>query len=69
MLILNNANNSCLNISSYFPIENREIVLITTRNSKCKIYIIIELYKLDAITTNKAVTLLLKTIKTNNIFN
>ncbi len=44
-------------------------MLITIRNLECKIYVIIKLYKFDAITTNKVITLLFKTTRMNNVFN
>jgi hypothetical protein len=42
-LILDNANNPHLDISSYFLVGNRGIILITIRNLECKVYVIHEL--------------------------
>lgn len=61
-LILDNADDPSLDISSYFPIGNRGIVLITTRNPDCQIDATVGSYELRAMEPDEAVTLILKTI-------
>ncbi len=60
-LILDNADDPRLDISPYFPVGNRGVILITTRNPDCKVYSTVGSYELGAMTTEEAVTLLLKT--------
>lgn len=61
VLILDNADDPRLDISSYFPVGSRGVILITTRNPDCKVYSTVGSYELGAILTEEAVTLLLKT--------
>ncbi len=68
-LILDNADDSRMDISSYFPIGNRGVVLITTRNPRCKVHATIMSYELDAMAMSEAVMLLLKTARTNDVSN
>lgn len=60
-LILDNADDPRLDISPYFPVGNRGIVLITTRNPNCQIYATVGSYELGAMEPDEAVTLILKT--------
>ncbi|KAL8921610.1 MAG: hypothetical protein Q9172_003935 [Xanthocarpia lactea] len=60
-LILDNADDPRLDISPYFPVGNRGVILITTRNPGCKVHSTVGSYELGAMTTEEAVTLLLKT--------
>jgi hypothetical protein len=68
-LILDNADDPRLDISPYFPVGNRGVVLITTRNPECKVHATVGSYELDAMATGEAVTLLLKTAGTNDVSN
>ncbi|KAL8743440.1 MAG: hypothetical protein Q9190_004209 [Brigantiaea leucoxantha] len=65
-LILDNADDPCLDISAYFPVGNRGVVLITTRNPECKLYSTVGSYELGAMATDEAVTLLLETAEIDN---
>ncbi|KAK3170216.1 hypothetical protein OEA41_009602 [Lepraria neglecta] len=60
-LILDNADDPRLDISPYFPVGNRGIVLITTRNPDCRIYATVGSYELGAMEPDDAVSLILKT--------
>ncbi len=60
-LILDNADDLDLDLSPYFPVGNRGIILITTRNPGCTIHATVGSHKLGAMTTDAAVTLILKT--------
>ncbi|KAL8797994.1 MAG: hypothetical protein Q9200_007836, partial [Gallowayella weberi] len=66
-LILDNADDPRLDISSYFPVGNRGVVLITTRNPDCKLYSTVGSYELGAMGTDEAVTLLLRTAGTDDV--
>jgi len=68
-LILDNADDPRLDISSYFPVGNRGVVLITTRNPGCKVHATVGSYELGAMATGEAVTLLLKTAGTDDVSN
>ncbi|KAL9024099.1 MAG: hypothetical protein Q9196_006760 [Gyalolechia fulgens] len=59
-LILDNADDPRLDISSFFPAGNRGVVLVTTRNPDCRIHATVGSYELGAMTTDDAVTLILK---------
>ena len=61
VLILDNADDPRLDISSYFPVGSRGVILITTRNPDCEVYSTVGSYELGAMSTEEAVTLLLKT--------
>ena len=61
VLILDNADDPRLDISQYFPVGNRGVILITTRNQNCGIYATVWKYFLGAMTTDEAITLILKT--------
>jgi len=68
-LILDNADDPRMDISSYFPVGNRGVVLITTRNPGCKVHATIRSYELGAMATGEAVMLLLKTAGTDDVSN
>ncbi|KAK3176124.1 hypothetical protein OEA41_007446 [Lepraria neglecta] len=68
-LILDNADDPRLDISSYFPRGNRGVVLITTRNPDCKVHATVGSYELGAMVTGEAVTLLLRTAGTDDMSN
>ena len=61
-LILDNADDPRLDISPYFPVGNRGIILITTRNPDCQIHATVGSYELDAMEADEAVTLIRRTI-------
>lgn len=61
-LILDNADDPRLDISPYFPVGNRGIILITTRNPDCQIHATVGSYELGAMEADEAVTLILRTI-------
>lgn len=69
MLILDNIDNFYLNISSYFPVDSREIILIITRNLEYKIYSTVGSYELGIIITDETATLLFKTAGIDNTDN
>ncbi len=60
-MILDNADDPCLDISRYFPAGNRGVILITTRNPECKVHATVGSWELGAMTTDEAITLILKT--------
>ena len=60
-LILDNADDVDLDLSPYFPVGNRGIILITTRNPGCTIHATVGSHKLGPMTPDEAVTLILKT--------
>lgn len=60
-LVLDNADDPRVDISSYFPVGNRGVVLMTTRNPDCKVHATVGSYELGAMATGEAMTLLLKT--------
>ncbi|KAL8786147.1 MAG: hypothetical protein Q9195_008326 [Heterodermia aff. obscurata] len=66
-LIFDNADDPRLDISEYFPVDNRGLVLVTTRNPGCKIHATVESYELGAMATDEAMTLLLKTAEIDNV--
>ncbi|KAL8856809.1 MAG: hypothetical protein Q9178_006646 [Gyalolechia marmorata] len=68
-LILDNADDPRLDISPYFPVGNRGVILITTRNPGCKVHSTVGSYELGAMTTEEAVTLLLKTAGIDDLSN
>ncbi|KAL8996607.1 MAG: hypothetical protein Q9188_006530 [Gyalolechia gomerana] len=68
-LVLDNADDPRLDISRYFPVGNRGVVLITTRNPDCKLYSTVGSYELGGMATDEAVTLLLRTAGVDNISN
>ena len=65
-LILDNADDPHLDISPYFPVGNRGIVLITTRNPECQIHATVGSYELGAMEPDEAVTLILKTTEVSD---
>lgn len=67
-LILDNADNPRLDISPYFPAGNRGVVLVTTRNPDCKIHATVGSYELSTMATDEAVTLILKTAGSSDLF-
>ncbi|KAI4221929.1 MAG: hypothetical protein L6R40_008609 [Gallowayella cf. fulva] len=66
-LILDNADDPRLDISRYFPVGNRGVVLITTRNRHCEFHSTVGSCELGAMATDEAVTLLLRTAGADNI--
>ncbi len=60
-LILDNADNPLLDLSLYFPVGNRGVILITSRNPECAVYATVGLYELGAMGVDEAITLILKT--------
>ncbi len=65
-MILDNADDPCLDISRYFPAGHRGIILITTRNPECELHATEGSFKLGAMNTDEAVTLILKTGNVQN---
>ncbi len=65
-LILDNADDPHLDISPYFPVGNRGIVLITTRNPECQIHATVGSYELGAMEPDEAATLILKTTEVSD---
>ncbi|KAI4256990.1 MAG: hypothetical protein L6R42_005913, partial [Xanthoria sp. 1 TBL-2021] len=66
-LILDNADDPRLDISPYFPVGNRGVVLITTRNPECEFHSTVGSFELGAMATGEAVTLLLRTVGADNM--
>ncbi|KAL8736398.1 MAG: hypothetical protein Q9166_000190 [cf. Caloplaca sp. 2 TL-2023] len=66
-LILDNADDPRLDISRYFPVGNRGVVLITTRNPDCEFLSTVGSCELGAMATDEAVTLLLRTAGADNM--
>jgi hypothetical protein len=62
-LILYNADDPRLDLSPYFPVGNRGVILITSRNPECTVHSTVGSYKLGAMGVAEAVTLMLKTAK------
>ena len=60
-LIFDNADDPSLNISTYFPVGDRGIILITTRNPNCEIHATVGSCELGQMATDEAVSLILKT--------
>lgn len=60
-LIFDNADDPSLNISTYFPVGDRGIILITTRNPNCEIHATVGSCELGQMATDEAVSLVLKT--------
>ena len=60
-LILDNADDPRLDLSPYFPVGNRGVVLMTSRNPECKAHATVGSYELGAMSETEAVTLMLKT--------
>ncbi len=60
-LILDNADNPLLDLSLYFPVGNRGVILITSRNPECAVYATVGSYELGAMGVDEAITLILKT--------
>ena len=55
-----------LDISPYFPVGNRGIVLITTQNPECQIHATVGSYELGAMEPDEAVTLIPKTTEVSD---
>ncbi|KAL8955282.1 MAG: hypothetical protein Q9183_006709, partial [Haloplaca sp. 2 TL-2023] len=68
-LILDNADDPRLDISRYFPVGNRGVVLITTRNPDCAVHSTVGSRELDAMAKDEAVTLLLRKAGADNTSN
>ncbi|KAL8719057.1 MAG: hypothetical protein Q9225_003891 [Loekoesia sp. 1 TL-2023] len=68
-LVLDNADDPRVDISYYFPVGNRGVILITTRNPDCKVHATVGSYELGAMATGEAVTLLLKTAGADDVSN
>lgn len=66
-LILDNADDPRMDISPYFPVGNRGVVLITTRNPYCENHATVGSYKMDTMTPDEAVTLILKRIGVHDL--
>ena len=60
-LILDNADDRRLDLSPYFPVGNRGVILITSRNPRCQIHSTVGSCELGAMGMDEAVTLMLKT--------
>jgi tetratricopeptide (TPR) repeat protein len=60
-LILDNADDPRLDLSPYFPVGNRGVILITSRNPACTVHSTVGSYELGAMNPDEAVTLMLKT--------
>lgn len=61
-LILDNADDPRLDLSPYFPVGNRGVILIAGRNLECKAHATVGSYELGAMSEDEAVTLMLKTV-------
>ncbi|KAL9045065.1 MAG: hypothetical protein Q9214_001845 [Letrouitia sp. 1 TL-2023] len=66
-LILDNADDPRLDLSPYFPVGNRGVILITSRNPECKVHSSIGSYELGAMSTDESVTLMLKTVGVHDL--
>ncbi|KAI4161334.1 MAG: hypothetical protein LQ342_005001 [Letrouitia transgressa] len=66
-LILDNADDPRLDLSPHFPVGNRGVILITSRNPECKVHSTIGSYELGAMGTDEAVMLLLKTVGVHDL--
>ena len=66
-LIIDNADDPRLDISPYFPVGNRGVILITSRNPECAIHSTVGSYRLGAMDEDEAVTLMLKTAGSHNL--
>ena len=60
-LILDNADDPRLDLSPYFPVGNRGVILMTSRNPECTVHSTVGSYELGAMGVDEAVTLMLKT--------
>ncbi|KAL2043537.1 hypothetical protein N7G274_003844 [Stereocaulon virgatum] len=60
-LIVDNADDPRLDLSPYFPVGNRGIILITSRNPESTVHATVGSYELGAMSMDEAVTLMLKT--------
>ena len=61
-LILDNADDPRLDLSPYFPVGNRGVILMTSRNPECTVHSTVGSYELGAMGVDEAVTLMLKTV-------
>jgi GTP-binding protein EngB required for normal cell division len=68
MLILDNADDPDLDISQYFPVGNRGIILITSRNLDCKFHATVGVCELGRMEEEEAITLMLKTAGYEDLF-
>ena len=60
-LVLDNADDPRLDLSPYFPVGNRGVILMTSRNPECKVHSTVGSYEVGAMSVDEAVTLMLKT--------
>lgn len=60
LLILDNADDSLLNISRFFSVGNRGTIIITSRNPDCRSYATVKSRELYEIKSGEAITLLLR---------
>ena len=60
-LIFDNADDPSLDISRFFPVGNRGVILITTRNPGCKFHATVGSSELGRMETDEAITLILRT--------
>ena len=60
LLVIDNADDPSIEYSRYFPAGERGHILVTSRNSDCKIYATIGSYEFRDMDKDDAVTLLLK---------
>ncbi|KAL9615270.1 MAG: hypothetical protein Q9167_000241 [Letrouitia subvulpina] len=67
VLILDNADDPRLDLSPYFPVGNRGVILITSRNPECRVHSTLGSYELGAMDIDEAVTLLLKTVAVHDL--
>ena len=68
-LILDNADDPRLDLSTYFPVGNRGVILVTSRNPECTIHATVGSHELGAMNLDEAVTLMLKTAKIHDLSN
>ena len=61
LLIVDNADDTSLDIARYFPVGNRGTILVTTRNPDCRIHETVGTYEVDRLSYDDAITLLLRT--------
>ena len=60
-LVLDNADDPRLDLSPYFPVGNRGVILMTSRNPECKVHSTVGSCEVGAMSVDEAVTLMLKT--------
>ena len=67
LLIFDNADDPSIDISHYFPVGSRGVIIITTRNPECKVHQTVGSYEFAGMEVEEAVDLLLKAIGTDDL--